>query len=226
MMTAKTFFSYFLYLSLLTVSGCGGCVSSRDAGRSDAAVAVEPGGGSVKQANAKTANSVVTQNTGDSNKPKADSPVKEVSAVKQTAFAHLKPEHAVSLKTWMAQHKEWEPAQESDYKRELLEYAKQDESRKNYHPYRAVGDFNRDGKEDFGIGLVDSKTRKKLAFAVFNAPLNGEKAAFFTDRVERDDIIIFNNGYLYIGPDYSDSGFSLEPRGNTYKVTSLFDEMP
>lgn len=221
----KSFLIYLLCLSLSIVSGC---VSSRNTTRNENGVSVASGGNSVNAERENSANSVSEQkkdNTNQSNQSKANASAGEVSSVKEAAFAHLKPEYAAALKAWMVQNKEWEPAQEKDYKRELLEYAKQDKSRKNYHPYYAVGDFSRDGKEDFGVGLVDSKTRKKLAFAVFNYPFSG-KAAFFTDKTERDDIIIYNNGYLYVGADYSDSGYGLEPDGDKYKVTSLFDDEP
>ena len=222
-MSEKVFVIYLLGVSLFAASGC---VSNRDVAQNTNNVSIESGGGSVKKEDVKAANSAVAPNVADANKPAVNAPVKEVSAVKETAFAHLKPEHAAALKAWMTQRRMWEPAQETDYKKELLEYAKQDKDRKNYHPYYAVGDFSGDGKEDFGVGLVDSKTRKKLAFAVFNHPFASGKSAFFTDRTDRDDIVSEDEGYVYIGADYSDNGYRLEPIGDKYKVQMFADEMP
>ncbi len=222
-MLTKAIPANLLWVLMFALSGC---VSNRDVAQNNANLSAESGGSSAKTEDAKPANSAVAPNADAANKPKADAPVKEVSAVKETAFAHLKPEHAAALKAWMAQHKGWEPAQEADYPPDLLEYAKADKTRQNYHPYRAIGDFNRDGREDFGVGLVQSKNRKKLAFAVFNAPFNGGKAAFFTGQTQSDDIILYHEGNLYLGADYSDSGYVLEPDGNKYKVKAIFEDEP
>ena len=42
----------------------------------------------------------------------------------------------------------------------------------DYHPYRAVGDFNGDGVTDFAIVVIDkSKTLRRFTLLVFNGPL-------------------------------------------------------
>lgn len=206
-----------LCLSLFVVSGCD---SNRNAVEKD----VQNNNGVVTESENNRIQTPKAQPTEtlNTNQAKTDSPVVKASNFDSADFAHFKPEHAAALKVWLSRNKLWKPARESDYNQEFLEYAKKDESRKNYHPYYTTGDFNKDGKEDFGVGLVDSKTRKKLAFAVFNAPFADGKAAFFTDQTEKDDIIIFNNGSLYLGPDYSDSGYVLVPKGDKYEVESLF----
>ena len=217
----------FLCLALAFVSGC---VSNRDAAsenNTDNAnrVSARPDDGFAKAENsAKPSNS--EQNTSISDQANTNSLSAENASFDNAAFSHLKPEHAAALKMWLAEHKEWEPAQKSDYNQKFLKYAEADKTRKNYHPYYTTGDFNQDGREDFGIGLTDAKTRQKLAFAVFNAPFDSGKTAFFTDRTEKDDIIIFSGENLFLGPDYSDSGYILEPAGDEYKVKSMFDEMP
>ncbi|MGI8669877.1 MAG: hypothetical protein ACR2J3_08510 [Aridibacter sp.] len=152
-------------------------------------------------------------------KPAKTENTEEAAAVNVKGdFSHMKPEYADVLKKWLVQNNSWEPAVKTDSDGRFPP---------NAHPYYVAGDFNKDGKEDFAVGLVKSKNRKKLAFAVFNAPFKDNKPAFFTDKTESSDILILKeDNELLIGTFESDDGYRLSPKGDKYEVQMLGDEMP
>lgn len=95
----------------------------------------------------------------------------------------------------------------------------------DYFPYRAVGDFNSDGQEDFAVVLVDnnSSSQKPFLFLVFNGPIrkNNAKPAF-----EERELDLSHQG-LFFGPPrpepfrlllgpFESEGKLLMPKGKTY----------
>jgi hypothetical protein len=46
----------------------------------------------------------------------------------------------------------------------------------NKSPFYAVGDFNRDGREDFAIAFVNTRSPKEFPVAIFNGPFRGRRA--------------------------------------------------
>ena len=62
---------------------------------------------------------------------------------------------------------------------------------RNNDPYYALGDFNRDGKEDFAVLLIDQKDKNPgFAIAIFNAPFRARTPNYF------------ERGYRGIGNSY------------------------
>ena len=56
---------------------------------------------------------------------------------------------------------------------------------KNSSPFYAVGDFNRDGREDFAIAFVNTRSPKEFPVAIFNGPFRGRRSfqpAFYNEK--------------------------------------------
>jgi hypothetical protein len=93
-------------------------------------------------------------------------------------------------------------------------------------PYYAVGDFNRDGREDFAIALVNTRKPEGFAVAVFNGPFRAGKGsvpAYYDEtKFGTDDFLIAlvdgKNNQLQIGIASDMHTVLLKPRGKRYYV--------
>jgi len=96
-----------------------------------------------------------------------------------------------------------------------------------YEPYLSVGDFNGDGKQDFGIIVVDLHNPDKGMLLIFNGPFGkGSKLPAFTTTVGTlKRIALFQSykiGRLLIGP-FESEGCVYEPEGETYREDCMDD---
>ncbi|HJU53952.1 MAG TPA: hypothetical protein VJ715_05250 [Pyrinomonadaceae bacterium] len=56
---------------------------------------------------------------------------------------------------------------------------------KNNSPFYAVGDFNHDGREDFAIAFVNTRSPKEFPVAIFNGPFRSKRSfqpAFYNEK--------------------------------------------
>jgi hypothetical protein len=107
--------------------------------------------------------------------------------------AYLRPEHKSVLEKWLKEKHYLRPATESDCAdKEYLEILRKAWG-KDFNPYYSIGDFNRDGKYDFAVLLVDLKNGEQggFAIAIFNAPFVNKKAPNY-----------FEEGYDSLGHCY------------------------
>src|SRR5262245_6938647 len=107
--------------------------------------------------------------------------------------AYLRPEHKTVLERWLKEKSHLRLATESDLTdKEDLEIWWKDWG-KDFNPYYSIGDFNRDGKNDFAALLVDLKNGEEhgFAIAIFNAPFTNKKAPNY-----------FEDGYAGLGRCY------------------------
>jgi hypothetical protein len=113
--------------------------------------------------------------------------------VKIKAPAYLRPEHKTVLERWLKEKRHLRLATESDLTdNEDLEIWRKDWG-KDFNPYYSIGDFNRDGKNDFAVLLVDLMNGENhgFAIAIFNAPFTNKKAPNY-----------FEDGYTDLGRCY------------------------
>jgi hypothetical protein len=103
--------------------------------------------------------------------------------------------------------------------------ATRQENVQNYQPYYAVGDFNRDGQEDFAVALINQEKRsRRFAIAIFNGPFNPRNPrrasvpAFFTERIDLSDggLVVLSGNRLVAGVFQTDNCVVLRPSGRTY----------
>ena len=119
---------------------------------------------------------------------------KGIPYVKIKLPAYLLPEHKPVLEKWLKGKRHLRVATESDCTdKESLEIWRKDWGR-DFNPHYSIADFNRDGKDDFAVLLVDMKNGQKRGFAIaiFNAPFGNKKAPnYFEDGYD-------SLGYCYI----------------------------
>jgi hypothetical protein len=96
----------------------------------------------------------------------------------------------------------------------------------DYHPYRVAGDFNRDGSEDIAVVVVTQTPRiHGFALLVFNG---GKKGAGLSLAFSKTGLDLQGQGLFFgppaggnlllLGPFYSDAGFVVEPKKDTYAL--------
>lgn len=145
---------------------------------------------------------------------------------------YISARHRLVLRKWLAREPDLRVATDKDCGPCETDIANQRRERgADYHPYYAVGDFNRDGREDFAVALIEleadreGQVTQKFAVAVFNAPFAGRRStppAFFQDNLNlRDGGLFFGpprpRPYrLFIGLFTNDAGLTLLPRGRKY----------
>jgi hypothetical protein len=143
--------------------------------------------------------------------------------------SHILPRHRPVLQKWLDSRPTWRPATLDDAfagtDREGTEFLKGEIKSKgnNYHPYYAVGDFNRDGDEDFAV-IIKNKT--KLAIAIFNGPFGSTRnppPAFYSETVGQGSWLFwvtddqFGRRFI-VGPPASDAGYIIRPHDKHYKL--------
>jgi len=141
------------------------------------------------------------------------------------AFSHIRPEHRTVLARWLKNQPGLRLATEADcVDMESLEGYRKDWG-KGFHPYYSIGDFNRDGKEDFAVLLIDLKKEEDhgFAIAIFNALFEGKSAPNYFERGYTDIghcYIVFNRvaeRRLYLGMFESDYYcVTFYPKGGGY----------
>jgi len=138
------------------------------------------------------------------------------------------------LASWLAQHTEYRAATdadcqcEDDIRQTKAGYGDPKKSVADYHPYRATGDFNGDGAEDFAAILIDRRLETAtFVLVVFNGPFTNRTLtpAFFKGGLHRSDALFYGPpgkklSPLLVGPFESDSGFLLVPSRSTYRIKS------
>jgi hypothetical protein len=140
--------------------------------------------------------------------------------------ADLRPQHRGTLERWLEGKLMLKLATESDCRnREGLKASRQEYGR-NYQPYYAVGDFNRDGQQDFAVALVNQQKRSRIfAIAIFNGPFNQRRLnspAFFAEGIDLSEggLVILSGNRLVAGVFQSDDCVVLRPRGRAYVMKS------
>jgi hypothetical protein len=134
----------------------------------------------------------------------------------------LRAEHRAVVREWLKARREgaaWRPATTRDWDLGAdLSSLRVTKGKRDYHPFYAVGDFNRDGRGDFAVMLF-RKRPKQFAVAVFNGPFTrgrNRTPAFYDGRVAEGDAIHVIDGRLLIGPFESDNCYILMPRVRRY----------
>jgi hypothetical protein len=154
-------------------------------------------------------------------------------------FAHLKPEHKEILQDWLKTKKFLRPGVEEidnsifqeKYKDHFEDNVKflRDTVGKNGYQYYSKGDFNRDGKEDFAVLLVDSRKHKEtdadfFTLAIFNGPFRkGQAPNYYEEGLSgiTNSYIVFDKvseKHLFLGKFESDVYCATYfPKGKTYR---------
>jgi len=145
----------------------------------------------------------------------------------------LKAEHRRVLDGWLKQHPNLRLAALDDCEgcRDDIEQTRRGSGGPwrpvpDYHPYRAVGDFNGDGRQDFAVVLVDTSKRDKVfVLVVFNGPFRdiAKPPAFLETGMDLRHGGLFSGPprpkpyRLLVGPFESDAGGVLKPRNGSYR---------
>lgn len=138
--------------------------------------------------------------------------------------AYLRNEHQAVLALWLKTKPALRLATENDCANKEGLAATRQENGQNYQPYYVVGDFNRDGKDDFAVALIDNGRRsRKFAIAIFNGPFNGGRSAapnFFTAGTDLSmgGLVLLSGNRLVAGVFQSDDCVRLRPAGKTYSM--------
>lgn len=143
--------------------------------------------------------------------------------------AFLQTQHGALLQQWLKGRPQLRLATEADCtNREGLRATRQ-EYGQSYQPYYTTGDFNRDGKEDVAVVLINKQRRsRKFAIAIFNGQPAGKAAvagpAFYRDGVDLSDggLIWRTDNRLLAGTFQTDNCIILEPRGRSYVIKDCF----
>lgn len=138
----------------------------------------------------------------------------------------LAPKHLDALRRWLNVHTEDRSlrlATPADlYKicltcrSDVAEFKKK--SGTNYHPFHMVGDFNKDGIDDFAVVVVDDrqfgeKCEKCATILVFNGPFPGRGPSFYQPKVNLYGSVLFalkDKPFLLIAP-FASEGIELKP---------------
>jgi hypothetical protein len=185
--------------------------------------------------------------TTNSSQPIPNSGVNKTKAREEVDyFAHLQPEHNEVLQEWLKTQPSLRPGVEEIDNSMFDENAYEDKEKfkENYednmkflretvgekgYQYYSKGDFNRDGKEDFAVLLVDSRKEEEIdadnfALAIFNAPFKkGQPPNYYEEKLRgiTNSYIVFDKmieDHLYLGKFESDFYcITYFPKGKTYR---------
>jgi len=144
---------------------------------------------------------------------------------KRNTASHVRPQHKEVAEQWLAssvRRAKLRIASEKDCLNKSGLAATRKDRGRNYHPYYAVGDFNRDGREDFAIAFVNDRRRQgKFSFAIFNGPFGKSSVpAYIDENVDLSVMGFFYGGRgsdLLLGEFESDYCVIFKPLGRTYK---------
>ena len=140
-------------------------------------------------------------------------------------YAHLKPQHRTVLRAWLRNRPYLRPATEEEdsvFKNDLKSIRQG--IGKDANQYYSVGDFNRDGKEDFAVLLADRRNVEDgFALAVFNGPFHKKQyPAYYEEKFDSisNTYLVFNGvvkNHLFLGVFESDwYCMTLIPKGRRY----------
>lgn len=136
--------------------------------------------------------------------------------------ADLRAAHRATLESWLQSRPQLRLATEKDCRNLEGLAASRAEYGRDYQPYYAVGDFNRDGQQDFAVALINGQKRtRKFAIAIFNGPFNQRRPslpAFFVEGIDLTEggLVVLSGGRLVAGVFQSDNCVVLQPRRRTY----------
>lgn len=140
--------------------------------------------------------------------------------------ADLRAPHRATVERWLPGKPKLRLALEKDCQnKEGLEASRQEYGR-DYQPYYAVADFNRDGQQDFAVALINGqKHSRKFAIAIFNGPFNHTRPrspALFAEGIDLSEggLVVLAENRLVAGVFQSDDCVVLRPRGRTYVMKS------
>lgn len=138
----------------------------------------------------------------------------------------LRAAHRATLDSWLQSKPRLRLATEKDCRNLEGLAASRAEYGRDYQPYYAVGDFNRDGQQDFAVALInDQKRSRKFAIAVFNGPFNQRRPslpAFFAEGMDLSEggLVVLSANRLVAGVFQSDDCVVLQPRRRAYVMKS------
>jgi hypothetical protein len=154
------------------------------------------------------------------------SAVTAVGLVPQQSVSNLAPRHQTVVDRWLAVKPALRLATESDCRNKEGLKATRQHNGQSYQPYYAVGDFNRDGQEDFAVALINPrKTARKFAIAIFNGSANSRWSNapnFLVEGVDLVDggLVLTPGNRLVAGVFQSDNCVTLRPTGKRYRMKS------
>lgn len=140
--------------------------------------------------------------------------------------AHLGALHRATVERWLQGKPALRLAIEKDCQNKAGLEASRQEYGRDYQPYFAVGDFNRDGQQDFAVALINSqKNPRRFAIAIFNGPFTQTRPtlpAFFAEGIDLSEggLVVLAEHRLLAGVFQSDDCVVLRPRGRTYVMRS------
>lgn len=142
------------------------------------------------------------------------------------SVTYLRNQHRPVLAQWLRTKPTFRLATEKDCVNKEGLAATRQENGPNYQPYYAVGDFNRDGKEDFAVVLIEpGRQSRKFTIAVFNGPFTAGRNAtpnFLTTGTDLSTggLVLLTGNRLVAGVFQTDDCVVLQPRGKTYLMKS------
>jgi hypothetical protein len=148
------------------------------------------------------------------------------TAAQTGSRADLRAPHRATLARWLESKPKLRLAIEKDCRNTEGLAASRAEYGQDYQPYYVVGDFNRDGQQDFAVALYNQqKPSRRFAIAIFNGPLNQKQTnlpAFFAEGIDLSDggLVVLSGNRLVAGVFQSDDCVVLRPRGRTYVMKS------
>ena len=145
-----------------------------------------------------------------------------IQAAQLESASYLRTSHRTVLQRWLPNKPALRLASEKDcLNKEGLKATRQ-ENGQSYQPYYAVGDFNRDGEEDFAVALINQgKRSRRFSIAIFNGPFNTRRSTlpnFFSEGVDLSTggLVWLSGNRLVAGVFQSDDCVLLRPSGRTY----------
>lgn len=136
--------------------------------------------------------------------------------------ADLRAPHRATVERWLQSKPALRLATEKDCQNKAGLEASRQEYGQDYQPYYAVGDFNRDGQQDFAVALINpQKHSRRFAMAIFNGPFTQTRPglpAFFAEGIDLSEggLVVLSGNRLVAGVFQSDDCVVLRPRGKTY----------
>ncbi len=149
-----------------------------------------------------------------------------VQAAQMESAAYLRAPHRTVLQQWLTSQPTLRLATEKDcVNKEGLKATRQ-ENGQDYQPYYVVGDFNRDGHEDFAVAAINPRKRsRKFTIAIFNGPFNTRRSSspnFLSPGADLSDggLVVLSGNRLVAGVFQTDNCVVLRPSGKTYVMKS------